>query len=420
MSEAATLDAAPSAAVVPAAVNDGKITCHIDNARVHSIQRHIGDHYAAEWTIERYKQEFPGEPLLSPVAERLLQERAQERAKQQASEQVPRQPASPAAIAGLVTAATALTPKTVMLNEAFGLGNASAAMNGEGRPIPITTFTGHDRASLDYLPDLDADFVFNIDLLKKVIIGFELNIPTYLWGFHGTGKTTVLEQASARTGRPFIRVQHTINMQESEVLGQWTVKDGATHFQLGPLPMAMINGWVYCADEYDFAMPAVTALYQPVLEGKALLIKDAPPMFRRIEPHPNFRFVGTGNTNGIGDETGLYQGTLVMNAANFSRFGITEEVTYNEAKVEESILISRTKIDRATASKIVKFANDVRKLFRDGKISMTVSPRELIRAAQLGIAYGAKWQIGLELAFANRLSRVDKKAVMEFAQRIFG
>jgi cobaltochelatase CobS len=301
----------------------------------------------------------------------------------------------------------------------FALGNAPAAMSASGKPIQITVLSNLDNESLTYLNDVDSSYVFSIDLLKKVIIGFELNMPTYLWGYHGTGKTTVLQQAAARTNRPFIRVQHTINMQESEVLGQWIVKDGATIFQLGPLPMAMINGWVYCADEYDFAMPSVSSLYQPVLEGQGLLIKDAPPHFRKIIPHPQFRFVATGNTNGIGDETGLYQGTLIQNAANYSRFKITEEVVYMDAKIEESILISKTGVPKADANKIVKFANEIRRMFSDRKISMTISPRELLSACELGIAYGGNYVIGLELAFANRLSRIDKRVVQEYLQRNF-
>lgn len=413
---------------------DDKILCQIDNVRVHSIQSHIKRNHP-DWTIERYQAEFPGEPLFSQTALDVIERQKKE--KELAAAAAPQ--ANMAVSAGI--GAAKMSFKNAMFHELFELGNAAAAMSSKGQPIPVKVLEGHDAQSLDYLPELDKSYVFNIDLLKKVIIGMELNMPTYLWGFHGTGKTTILQQAAARTRRPFIRVQHTINMQESDVLGQWTVRakeveveeldnDGkkvvvkkqqsVTEYQLGPLPLAMINGWVYCADEYDFAMPSVTAVYQPVLEGQALLIKDAPPHFRKVVPHPNFRFVATGNTNGVGDETGLYQGTLVQNAANYSRFAITEEVEYMDAKIETAILQSKTGIDSASAGKIVKMANEVRKMFRDGKITMTVSPRELIRCASLGIAYGGNWSLGMELAFANRLSRVDKKVVQEYMQRVFG
>ncbi len=397
--------------VAPTAAD--KIVCHIDNVEVHTIQGHIQKSHADTWTIERYRDEFPDAPLLSPYAIHLMEKKKAER---EAAEPAPTQ-AAVEDQPGL-TANLAVTHGT--FHETFGLGSVPAAMNAAGNPIKVDVLSGHNREALDYLPDIDTGYVFNIDLLKKVIIGFQLNMPIYLWGFHGTGKTTILQQAAARTKRPFMRVQHSLNMQESDVLGQWTVKDGSTIFQLGPLPMAMINGWVYCADEYDTAMPNVTTVYQPVLEGQNLIIKDAPPMFRKIIPHPNFRFCATGNTNGIGDETGLYQGTLMQNAANYSRFKITEEVQYMEEAIEVSILQSRAKLRKQEATKIVRFGNKIRDAFGDGKISMTVSPRELIAAAELGIAFGGKYNVGIELAFANRLSRVDKKVVQEYMQRSFG
>jgi cobaltochelatase CobS len=396
-----------------AATAADKIVCHIDNAMVHSVQVHIKNNYAEEWTVDRYKKEFPDAPLLSALAQGIVAKRKEAQVKETQAK----------------ASATSADPETIVANlsnlksvfhETFDLGSAAAAMNASGNPIQIDIMVGHKGESHDYLPDVDVDYVFNIDLLKKVIIGFQLNMPTYLWGFHGTGKTTMLQQAAARTKRPFMRVQHSLNMQESDVLGQWTVRDGSTSFQLGPLPVSMINGWVYCADEYDNAMPNVTTVYQPVMEGQALIIKDAPPHLRRIIPHPNFRFCATGNTNGIGDETGLYQGTMMQNAANYSRFQITEEVEYMDSTIETNILTARTGIRKTDATKIVTFANKIRDSFRNGSISMTVSPRELIAAAKLGIAYGGKWDIGLQLAFANRLSRVDREVVKGLMQRQFG
>lgn len=400
-----------------AAAANNQIICKIDGQYCHSVALHIKNNHADTWTLERYREEFPDAPMLSPFAEEMLAKRA----------------SSKAAAASTVTAAlntttayladtgisAPLTTSTAIMHELFGLGNAAAARTGTGTPINVTIMQGHDDAAIAYLPQVDEAYIFNIDLLKKVVAGYQLNMPTLLWGMHGTGKTTMFEQVAARTGRPFIRVQHTINMQESEILGQWTVRDNSTKFQLGPLPMAMLNGWVYCADEYDFAMPSVLAVYQPVLEGKSLLIKDAPPHLRKITPHPNFRFTATGNTNGTGDETGLYQGTLIQNAANYSRFKITEEVEYMSAEIETNILESKTRISKMDAKRIVKFAHDIRESFKNQKIGMTISPREMISAAELGIAFGGNWQMGIKLAFANRLTRVDKQVVEQLIQRIF-
>lgn len=394
-----------------------KIKCEVDGAMVHSIQAHLRANYPNEWTLQRYQEVYPDAPLLSDFARKALdkakmdKEEAEKRAREMAS-QVSNEAGQPQ-----LQAAYQITAQP--MHEVFELGNVPAALGSSGQPIPVQVFGGHTGESLNYLMETDKSYVFNIELLKKVLVGFALNKPVYLWGMHGTGKTTVIQQAAARTRRPVMRIQHTINMEESHVLGQWVVKNGQTEFQLGPLPMAMINGWVYIADEYDFAMPSVTAVYQPVLEGQPLLIKDAPPHLRKIIPHPDFRFCATGNTNGCGDETGLYQGTLMQNAANFSRFGITEEVEYMDATIEENILRSKAKVPPPVAKKIVKLANDVRKMFRDGKIGMTISPREMIAAAEVGIAFGGNWKLGIELAFANRLPRADKKAVQEYLQRTF-
>jgi cobaltochelatase CobS len=290
--------------------------------------------------------------------------------------------------------------------------------------------TADDQA---FIPDQDPDFIFNIDLVKITLMALEMRTPGLLWGLHGTGKTSIWEQVCAKTNRPFQRVQHTINTEEAHVLGQYVVRQkvivdkddkehvhAVTEFNLGPLPIAMLNGHVYCADEYDFGLPSVLAVYQPVMEGKPLVIKDAPPEYRIIRPHPNFRFVATGNTNGGGDETGLYQGTQIQNAANYSRFGITAEVGYLDAKVEAAIVAGKSGCRMEEAKKIIAYASEIRKSFVAGNISSTISPRELINAANWGCAMAGNWRNGLNLAFANRLSRTDREVCDQFAQRLFG
>lgn len=380
---------------------DGKIICKIDGAAVHSVELHIQKNHPG-WTMERYTTEFPDEPVLSKYAESVIAKRRADAEKKNKDEPE-----------GAVVSKKPL-------NEVFELGAVKAALNSHGQPIMISTFNEVPDEVAAYVPDVDRDYVFDIDNLKSFIIGFELNIPMLAWGYHGTGKTTLFEQIAARTNRPFIRVQHTANTEESHIVGQYIVRDGSIEWQNGPLVTAMLTGAIYCADEYDFALPNVTSVYQPVLEGKPLIIKEAPPELRVVRPHPNFRFVATGNTNGAGDETGLYQGTQIQNAANYSRFGITVEVGYPAAKVEKAIIVSKASVTSDDAGKFVEFAKNVREAFANGKIGMTLSPRELITAAKLGRVRGSDWRGGLSLAFANRLSRVDKEVIDGFSQRIFG
>src|SRR5690606_3664152 len=118
--------------------------------------------------------------------------------------------------------------------------------------------------------------------------------------------------------------------------------------------------------------------YQPVLEGKALVIKEADAANRIIKPHPNFRFVATGNTNGSGDETGLYQGTNIQNAANYDRFNMVLEIKYMSPEKEVQIIMKQSGIAKGDAEKMVDFASRIREQYSSAKLSAPISPRTLI------------------------------------------
>lgn len=384
-------------------VDGGKIVCHIDGAMVHSIQVYLEKNHPG-WTLERYRETYPDAPILSESAKILVARKRKQREQASASA-LPK---------------SAYVDHLQPFHEVFGLGAVRAAMNARGQAIMIPILNVPDEEDRIFVPKIDPDYVFNIDLTKTIMMGFMTGMPQYYWGYHGTGKTTMLRQAAARTGRPMIRVQHTLNTEESHIVGQYIVRDGATHFQLGPLAIAMRRGLVYLADEYDNALPSVCSVYQPVLEGEALVIKEAPIEDRVIEPHPNFRFVATGNTNGVGDETGLYTGTQIQNAANYSRFPIVEEVGYMDPKIEAAIISGKIGVDGGTAARIVNFAGEVREAFKSGNIGMTIGPRELLHAAQIGVLRGEDWRAGIRSAFSNRLSRVDRETVEGYAQRVFG
>lgn len=391
-----------AAELAPATQDDDRITCLIDNARVHVIASHLKTNHP-EWTVERYQETYPGAPLLSPKAIKVAKQRSDAKAKET-----------------LKQAENGNKFEMRPMHQVFDLGDVPAAKNKLGNPIMISVMIDVEDEDKLLVPDIDPNYVFNIDLIRVALMGLEMNIPTYFWGYHGTGKTSVFEQVCARTGRPFSRVQHTINTEEAHIVGQYIVKDGSTAFQLGPLAVAMLRGQIYCADEYDFAMPSVLAVYQPVLEGKPLVIKDAPPEFRVIRPHANFRFIATGNTNGGGDETGLYQGTQIQNAANFSRFGLVEEVPYMDEKTESTIVVAQAGIKKEDALKMTSLAKEIREAFAAGRLGSTISTRELITSAKIARRIGSDYRWALKRGYTNRLSRVDQKVVDEFAQRVFG
>lgn len=384
-----------------------KITCSICGEMVHSVQLHLRDAHP-EITLEDYRKSYPDAPIMSNLAKQRLEQKLKERKEE-----------------SLVTemsgaAATVTVLNTAMrkpMHEVFNLGKVKAAMNARGEPIPIAVLpsTEYD----DMIPDKDPGYIFNIDLLKTTLLGLELKIPVYLWGHAGVGKSTLVEQVCAHTGRPYMRIQHTINTEESHIVGQTLANESGTYFEPGPLTLAMKNGWVYNADEYDYAHASVLSVYQAVLEGKPLVIKEAPAEFRVVHPHENFRFMATGNTNGAGDETGLYSGTNVGNAANYSRFGIVEKVEYMPKSQETLVIVNQAGVAKEDAQKLVEFAGLIRSSYEASKMGATVGPRELIYAGMIGLRRGS-WITGLQLAFINRLGKVDRETAMGLAQRTFG
>jgi cobaltochelatase CobS len=381
---------------------EARITCAICGAKVHAISIHLQrDHAELEMTQTDYEVKYPGHPVFSEVVLSKLAEK--------------KRLAAATSVTADFTSDFETEPKA--FHELFALGKVRPALNARGAPIPITTVT--KTAHKNMVPDVDPNYVFNLDVLKTLLMGIEMNIPVYLWGHSGTGKTTIYEQIGARTGRPMLRVQHTANMEEEHVLGGWRLRDGKTVFDLGPLPMAMKFGWVYLADEYDFGRPEVLSLYQPVLEGKPLVIKEADHENRVIRPHPGFRFLATGNTNGQGDETGLYVGTTIQNAANYERFGIVEKMPFMAEELEVVLVSQQAQIPLLDAKKLVDFAKRIRAEFESSKISNPISPRSLIFAGRLGMAR-SNYLYGLEKSYINRLTEVDREAAMQLANRVFG
>jgi len=389
------------------------INCAICGAQVHYIAKHLQDAHP-EVTIEDYQSEHPEAPLASKAFEAARESKLKEKQMQ----------------AELAAKILPFVPKDSVekrpMYELFGLELTEETRltprrgQTQGDPVMTDVLVGIDDENEDLVPLIDEDHVWRVSELRDILMGIALNIPMLVWGPHGSGKTTTVEQVNARLNRPTVRIQHTETTEEAHVLGQMVVRNQQTEFELGPLPLAMLNGWTYLADEYDFAHPGVLAVYQPVLEGKPLYIKEAPPSMRLIKPHPHFRFIATGNTNGSGDDTGLYSGTKIGNAANYSRFGLTIRVDYPDDGTEISMLRNRIGLDEDLAGKMVDFAGRIRALHEKGDISIPISPRELIRASLMGAASGGKFRHALDLAYINRLDKIQGQSAREVAQRLFG
>lgn len=381
-------------------VNEAKIECKECGKEFHAIPQHLKAVHDG-MSEQAYQEKHPGAPLYSEFAIKRMQEVAAK--KQNRTENA--------------MANGAVEEKEAALHELFELGNAPEALSRKGAPIKVRTYNRPEHASM--LFPIDPGHVWEIDNLKNILMALELNIPIYAWGHMGTGKTTSILQVCARTGRPCIRVQHTLNTEEAHIIGQRVARGHETPFEWGPLPLAMMYGWVYIADEYDFGLPSILSVYQPVLEGHALVVKEADAAQRVIRPHPLFRFVATGNTNGGGDETGLYQGTSPQNAANYDRFGMVLKFNYMDPAKEAEIVATHSGVGVADAKKLVSFASMIREAYDTEKMSTTISPRSLINAAKIGLRR-ADWRSGLALAFINKLNKIDREVATEIAQREFG
>lgn len=316
--------------------------------------------------------------------------------------------------------------KTEAANKIFDVRLTNVTKNGLGDPIQLEVLEDRVDESKNLVPAIDPNYVFPLEDSVNIAMALDQRVKSniLLWGYHGSGKSTLAQQVCARTNRPAIRVQHSVDTESSDVVGQWVLVGGETKFIYGPLARAMISGLVYIADEYDFALPNVLAVYQAVLEGAPLFIKQAPEDMATIVPHPDFRFIATGNTNGAGDETGLYQGTQIQNAANYSRFGLTVKVEYQDASGESAIITKRIgEIPDVDLKNLMEFAKLVREGYDNKSITNTLSTREIIEIAKLAILKGRdgpNWDFAVNHAFNNRMSTIDAAAVRQIMQRVFG
>lgn len=406
--------------LAPDAIDDTPITCMICGEKNHYIPKHLQAAHPGT-TEESYARAYPGAPMMSAIFQERLTASARKRQQEEDTQQQMVAQIIPFAQPGSVVKRD--------LHEVFELPLTDSlrkpARRGQtqGDPIQVDVLDGHDHLQLEAIPDVDGDYVFSEEELKDAVMAIQLNLNLLAWGMHGTGKTSFIEQICARTKRPWVRIQHDETTEPAHIVGQMAVRNvngvAVTEFEYGPLAEAMIYGWLYCADEYDFAHPAVIAVYQAVLEGKPLYIKEAPIGKRLIKPHPNFRFVATGNTNGSGDDTGLYAGTKIGNAAAYSRFGVTIQIHYPAPAVEKSMLKGRLGVTQDAADKLVDFAGSIRTMYQQGELSLPISPRELLSAAKLGLIKGGQFRKGIELAYSNRLDSTQGASVRAAAQRIF-
>jgi len=278
----------------------------------------------------------------------------------------------------------------------------------------------------EHVPDLDADYVFDRDTTLAILAGFAHNRRVLIAGYHGTGKSTHVEQVAARLNWPLVRVNLDSHISRIDLVGKdaIVIKDGlqVTEFRDGMLPWALQRNIALCFDEYDAGRPDVMFVIQRVLEvsGKLTLLDQN----KVIRPHPAFRLFATANTIGLGDTSGLYHGTQQINQGQMDRWSIVTTLNYLPHDKEVDIVLAkapkyRTSEGRDIVAKMVRVADLTRSAFINGDISTVMSPRTVITWAENAGIFG---DIGFafRVTFVNKCDELERPLVAEFYQRCFG
>ena len=275
--------------------------------------------------------------------------------------------------------------------------------------------------SSDRVPAIDDTYQFDHDTTMAILAGFTHNRRVMIQGYHGTGKSTHIEQVAAHLNWPCVRVNLDSHISRIDLIGKDAIKlkDGKqiTEFQEGILPWALRNPTAIVFDEYDAGRADVMFVIQRVLEvdGKLTLLDQN----KVITPHPYFRLFATANTVGLGDTTGLYHGTQQINQGQMDRWSIVSTLNYLSHEAEVNIVAAKNPgTDRTVIEHMVTVANLSRNAFMNGDISTVISPRTVITWAQNADIFNS---IGFafRLTFLNKCDELERETIAEFYQRCF-
>ncbi|QYU66752.1 cobaltochelatase subunit CobS [Leptolyngbya sp. 15MV] len=272
------------------------------------------------------------------------------------------------------------------------------------------------------VPDFDDAYVFDPDTTLAILAGFAHDRRVMVQGYHGTGKSTHIEQVAARLNWPCIRINLDAHISRIDLVGRDAIvlRDGlqVTEFREGLLPWALQHPVALVFDEYDAGRPDVMFVIQRVLEqqGKLTLLDQN----RVIRPDPHFRLFSTANTVGLGDTSGLYHGTQAINQGQMDRWNIVVGLNYLPAATEQAIVSAKApETDAKVVADMVKVADLTRQGFMNGDISTVMSPRTVITWAQ-NAAIFKDVGFAFRLSFLNKCDEAERMLVAEYYQRVFG
>jgi cobaltochelatase CobS len=279
----------------------------------------------------------------------------------------------------------------------------------------------------EHVPDIDPDYLFNRDVTLAILAGFKHNRRVMVQGYHGTGKSTHIEQVAARLNWPCIRVNLDSHVSRIDLIGKDAIvlKDGkqVTEFREGILPYCLRSNTALVFDEYDAGRPDVMFVIQRILEasGQLTLLDQN----RVMKPNPYFRLFSTTNTVGLGDTTGLYHGTQQLNQGQMDRWSIVTTLNYLPHDDEVKIILAKVKsfaksdAKRKQVGAMVRVADLTRSAFINGDLSTVMSPRTVITWAENADIFG---DVGFafRVTFLNKCDELERPLVAEFYQRAFG
>jgi len=278
----------------------------------------------------------------------------------------------------------------------------------------------------EYVPETDPSYRFDRDTTIAILAGFAHNRRVMVQGYHGTGKSTHIEQVAARLNWPCIRINLDSHISRIDLVGKDAIvlKDGVqvTEFREGILPWALQHPVALVFDEYDAGRPDVMFVIQRVLEqsGKLTLLDQN----RVIRAHPAFRLFATTNTIGLGDTTGLYHGTQQINQGQMDRWNVVTTLNYLPHDKEVEIMLSKLPAYSSAEGKkkvaaMVRVADLSRNAFINGDISTVMSPRTVLTWAENAEIFG---DVGFafRVTFLNKCDELERATVAEFYQRCFG
>ena len=278
----------------------------------------------------------------------------------------------------------------------------------------------------EYVPKIDSDYKFDKDTTLAILAGFSFNKRVLIQGYHGTGKSTHIEQVAARLNWPCVRVNLDSHISRIDLIGKDAIvlKDNKqiTEFKEGILPWSIQNPVALVFDEYDAGRPDVMFVIQRVLESEGnftLLDKN-----KVLEQHDCFRIFATTNTVGLGDTSGLYHGTQQINQGQMDRWNIVSTLNYLPFEKELEIVLAKNKSfnnkeGKEVLSNMIKIADLSRKGFMNGDISTVMSPRTVMHWAENTSIFKDKGY-AFRVTFLNKCDELEKKIISEYYQRCFG